>query len=113
MSADATSPDAPLPSREEQLVDRAEAAAGRAIGMVRRGAWDVWNAGRFLLFAFYLLLGILCIWLGAIERVFGLFRFVLRSMMIVLLWLWGGGAPGPGPPATSIAGAISRDLKYF
>ena len=40
-------------------------------------------------------------------------RFLLRSVMIVLLWLAGGIAPRPGPPPESVAEAVARDLKYF
>jgi hypothetical protein len=113
MSADATTPDRPLPSREEQLVDRAEAHAAEAIARAKHVAKELWHFGRFLLFTLYLILGVVAVWLWIIESVFGVLRFFLRSVMIVLLWLAGGIAPRPGPPPASVAEAVTRDLKYF
>src|SRR5262245_65087192 len=113
MSADATTPDRPLPSREEQLVDRAEAHATEAIARAKHVAREFWNFARFLLFVLYLIFGIVAVWLWLIESAIGIVRFFLRSFMIVLLWLAGGIAPRPGPPPASIAEAVTRDLKYF
>jgi hypothetical protein len=113
MSSDATSPDRPLPSREEQLVDRAEAHAAEAIARAKHVTKEIWHFARFLLFALYLILGVVTVWLWVIEAFFGILRFFLRSVMIVLLWLAGGIAPRPGPPPASVAEAVARDLKYF
>ena len=112
MPADVTTPDQ-LPSREEQTVDRAEAYVAALIERAKRTARDMWHVARFLVFFVYLLLGLLVFWLWVFESMIGVFRFFLRSAMIVLLWLSGGIAPRPGPPPASVAEAISRDLKYF
>lgn len=102
----------PPPSREEQATARADAYVNHVIAGAQRAAHDVWSVGRFLLFVLYLVLAIVSIWIWIIETVFAALRFVVRALMIVLLWLSGGVAPRPGPPARSIAESIRRDLRY-
>src|SRR5436190_22067669 len=98
MSADATTPDRPLPSREEQLVDRAEAQAAAAIAWGKHVARELWNFARFLLFLLYFVFRILAVWLWLFESAIGVVRFFLRPLMIVMVFLAGGIEPRAWPP---------------
>jgi hypothetical protein len=101
-----------VPSREQRIA-RAESLASGILDGTGRVAANIWQLARFVLFAVYLLLSILSIWLWLIGAVFSTLRFFVRAVMIVFLWLSGGIAPPPGAAPLSLAEAIERDLQYF
>jgi len=96
-------------ARERRIVARAE----QAVHLVRRLLADFWKFFRFLPFALYLVAAILSFWLWMLWLVVGLLRFVVRGLLVTLLWLAGGIAPRPGPRGQALLAAIRRDLRYI
>ena len=110
-AASGTAHDVPAPER--RYAARAESYASRILHGGKRVVRDAWDVARFFLFALYLVLALLSVWLWLAGALLGIVRFAVRALMVSLLWLSGGLAPRPGAPARSLAESIERDLQHL
>ena len=87
-----------------------EAAADRWYAIARDLVIHVWEIGRFLLFVLFALLAVIYFWLWVFSAVSFILRFLLRVLMLPLLWM-ADGTPRRHGESIGVPEALALDLR--